>query len=252
MLSSSAVKRFKGRQPISMLTCYDYPNALILSQTQIHLILVGDSLGEVIYGDKTTTQVTMEMMQRHVQAVKRGAPNKHVIADMPFATYDLPNQAVKHALTLKRAGADSVKMEIPSPQVIRSVVSAGIPVFGHVGLTPQTIHNYKKQGRDKKSAQRIQKQALEQAEAGCFGIVLEAIPDKLAMRITASLSVPTIGIASGPYCDGQVLVWHDLLGFFKKKRSYVKKEDDLFDVITKAVERYHNSVLQIHPESRIR
>ena len=223
---------------LSMLTCYDYPSAKIVNQTSVDVILVGDSLSEVIYGYPNTTYVDVDLMCRHIEAVAKGAPDKHVLGDMVANSYETPELAVKSAKSLWDAGADSVKMEIPTKEVIEAVIESGIPVCGHVGLTPQTIHDYKKQGTDKDSAELIFKQASLQDEAGCWGVVLEAIPIELATKITQSMQGVAIGIAAGDTTDGQVLVFHDLLGYDPIERSYVKRLADTNSYFKEAIEKF--------------
>ena len=229
--------------PLTMITCYDYPTAKILKDSEIDLILVGDSLGEVVWGFQNTTFVNIDLMCFHIAAVKRGLGDcKHIVGDMPFASYNYPIDALNNARKLINAGADSVKLEIPSKEVMLKLKTENIPFFGHVGLTPQTIQNYKKQGTSKKSAQKIIKQSLEIDQLGALGIILEAIPSTLASEITSLLACPTIGIAAGQKCNGQVLVLHDLVGYEKTERKYLKKKADCYNEILSAVNDYHFEV----------
>ncbi len=245
MLSIETLKNLKGKRPISMVTCYDYPSARILGESSVDIVLVGDSLGEVIYGLPNTTYVSMEMMMLHSSAVKRGLKNKHLLVDMPVKSYDTVSTALKNAKKLIQAGADSLKLEIPSQAVTEALVKENIPIMGHVGLTPQTNQDYRQQGKTKEEAQKIFQQAMKLEKWGCFSILLEAIPTDLATNITQYLKVPSIGIAAGNMTDGQVLVWQDLLGLFERKRPYVKKELHLFEDIGKAIERYHQRVINL-------
>ncbi len=240
--SPNSILMMKGQEKIAMLTCYDFPTARILNDLNLDLVLVGDSLGEVLYGFPNTTLVTLELMLSHVKAVRLGLTNVHLMADMPFQTYEEPQTALRNAKKLIEAGADSVKLESPKTEVVKVLVENGIAVFGHVGLTPQTIHDYKKQGKDESSAQMIYQESLRQEAAGCFGLVIEAVPTELAEKITQALKIPTIGIAAGESCDGQVLVFHDVFGYDKKERSYSPKLAHVREEILKAGELYLEKV----------
>lgn len=244
MLSIFDLKSLKKKRPISMVTCYDYPSALAVNRSEVDVVLVGDSLGEVVYGLPNTTHVTMDMMVGHVRAVKRGLKDKHLLVDMPIHSYDNPNQALKNAKILAESGADSLKLEIPSQVVTEAMVDKGFSIMGHVGLTPQTNQVYKKQGRDPIHAQRIFDQAVSLEKWGCFAILLEAVTSELASRITQAVRVPTIGIASGSETDGQVRVWMDLLDLLGESRPYVRSELHLFDEIIRALNRYHRKVIE--------
>lgn len=232
----------KGREKMAMITAYDYPQALMLEGTGIDVVLVGDSLAEVVYGYPDTTRADMDLMLRHVEAVRRGLGDIHLLGDMPFQSCDEPEQALANAKRMVSAGAQSVKMENPPPTVVERVVQAGIPVFGHVGLTPQTIHDYKKQGKDPVSAARILSEARALEKAGCFGLVVEAIPDSLAGEITLALRIPVVGIAAGSHCDGQVIVFHDLFGFYGRERSYVHKLAHVHEIVRAAAGQYARQV----------
>jgi len=215
-------KKERG-EPITMLTAYDYPTALALEAAGIDTILVGDSLGMVVLGYETTLPVTMDDMIRHAQAVRRGARTPLLIGDMPFLAYQADvAEAVRNAgRFLKEGGMDAVKLEggrevIPT---VRAINDAGIPVMGHIGLTPQSIHKlggFRTQGKTAAAARRLLEDALALEEAGCFSIVLEAVPEQVARLVSQRLHVPTIGIGAGAGCDGQVLVTHDLLGLFDR------------------------------------
>lgn len=236
--------------PITMLTAYDYPTALVVDRSGIDVILVGDSLAMVVLGYETTLPVTMEEMLHHCRAVKRGAKRALLVGDMPFLSYQgSVEQAVINAgRFLKGGGMAAAKLEGGREMVpqIRGIVQAGIPVMGHLGLTPQSIHQfggYKVQGKSAAAAQRLIEDAGILEEAGCFSIVLEAIPAPVAEEITKRVSIPTIGIGAGPGCDGQVLVLHDLLGMFDRFiPKFVKKYADLFAEMTRAVEAYRDEV----------
>lgn len=240
--SAADLRAKKNRDILAVLTAYDYPSALMVDNAGLDFVLVGDSLGEVIHGFPDTTHVTNDLMCLHTAAVRRGLKKTHLMADMPFQTYEDPESALGNARALIASGANSLKLENPKTEVVKKLVSEGIAVFGHVGLTPQTIHPYKKQGKDPESAERILNEAKRQEAAGCFGIVIEAVPDELASEITRALSIPTVGIAAGLGVDGQVLVFHDLFGFYARERSYVKKRADVFGAVEKAARDYVASV----------
>src|SRR5258705_277354 len=213
------LKRKKGAR-LAMLTAYDFPSARLVAEAGVDLILVGDSLGMVVLGYDSTTPVTMEDMVHHTKAARRGAPEAFVIADMPFLSYATTQDAVANAARLmKDARADSVKLEGGTEVVpiIETLVRAGVPVMGHVGLTPQTasaLGGYKLEGKDEAQARRILEDAAALEAAGCWGVVIELVPAPLAKLITERISIPTIGIGAGPDCDGQVLVFHDMVGLF--------------------------------------
>jgi 3-methyl-2-oxobutanoate hydroxymethyltransferase len=227
-------KKARG-EPITMLTAYDYPTALALDRAGVDSILVGDSLGMVVLGYDNTLPVTMDDMLHHCQAVARGAKTAHLIGDMPFMSYQVsPLEAVRNAgRFLQEAGMDAVKLEggRDVASTIEAIVAAGIPVMGHIGLTPQSVHKlggYKTQGKTAEAAKRLIEDAHILEEAGCYGIVLEAVPDRVAELISHRLHIPTIGIGAGAGCDGQVLVTHDLLGLFDRfTPKFVKKYANL-------------------------
>ncbi|MCD6319414.1 MAG: 3-methyl-2-oxobutanoate hydroxymethyltransferase [Candidatus Desulfofervidaceae bacterium] len=241
-------KKQRGEK-ITMLTAYDYPFAHLMDEVGIDTILVGDSLGMVVLGYESTLPVTMEEMLHHVKAVKRGVNRAFLIGDLPFMSYQASEEeAVRNAGAFMKAGCDAVKLEGGKKVVpkIKAIVNAGIPVLGHIGLTPQSISKlggYRVQGRDIKSARRIIEDALALEAAGVFGIVLECIPYQLAKLITERLSIPTIGIGAGPYCDGQVLVIHDILGIFEKfTPRFVKVYANLATQIKTAIKDYKKEV----------
>ena len=237
-------------QKITMLTAYDYPMGLFLDQAGVDLVLVGDSLGMVVLGYETTTPVTMEEMLHHAKAVRRGVKRALLIGDMPFMSFHVSlKETVKNAgRFIQEAGCEVVKVEWKPgiEDVTKAIVDAGIPVMGHVGLTPQTAQaegGFKVRGRDADSALRIITQAVALQEVGCFAIVLECIPDVVANEITARLTIPTIGIGAGPHCDGQVLVTHDLVGLFERfKPKFVKPYADVASVIRQAATAYIQDV----------
>ncbi|WP_297455877.1 3-methyl-2-oxobutanoate hydroxymethyltransferase [Persephonella sp.] len=219
----------KGKK-ITMISTYEYWSARICEEAGVDCILVGDSLGMVIQGLDTTLPVTLEDMIYHAKAVRRGAPRTFIVVDMPFLTYQVSQEeAIKNAGRLmKETGANAVKVEGGEEiaPLVEKLVSIGIPVMGHLGLTPQSVHalgGYKVQGRTEEQAKKIVADAKILEQAGVFAIVLEAIPEKLAKEITEFVEVPTIGIGAGKYTDGQVLVFHDMMGFFDKTPKFVKK-----------------------------
>lgn len=236
-------------EKITMLTAYDFPTAQLLEKAGVDMILVGDSLGMVVLGYDSTVPVTMEEMLHHTKAVRRGAPQTFVVADLPFMSYATPNDALYNAGKLrKEGGADAVKLEGGEEykDTVRMLTRAGIPVVGHIGLTPQTatqLGGYKVQGKDLASASKLLHDALVLQEAGVFLLVLEAIPAQLAQKITDDLSIPTIGIGAGEKCSGQVLVLHDMLGLFNRfVPKFVKKYDDLGSKVIEAVKTYCKEV----------
>ena len=217
-LTAPALRAQKGGPPIVMVTAYDFPGARIVDEAGADVILVGDSVAMTVLGYEDTLAVTVADMAHHVAAVARARPRALVVADLPWLSYHLgSHDAVRNAATLVRAGAQAVKLEggrrrLP---VVEAILDAEIPVMGHVGLTPQSHHalgGYRVQGQQLEGAQAVVDDARALAEAGCFAIVLEAVPTEVARRVTESVPVPTIGIGAGPHCDGQVLVFHDLLG----------------------------------------
>ena len=240
----------KKRQPISMLTAYDYPTALAMDQAGVDSILVGDSLGMVVLGYENTLPVTMDDMLHHCKAVSRGAKSALLIGDMPFMSYQLsPQEALRNAgRFLQEAGMDAVKLEGGKDRLnaIRLIVGAGIPVMGHLGLTPQSVHQFggfRAQGKLASAAQQILDDSHLLQEAGCFSLVLESIPVKLAEYISDQLDIPTIGIGAGAGCDGQVLVTHDMLGLFDRfTPRFVKKYADLHGDFQRAFGNYITDV----------
>ncbi len=250
------LKAKKEGQKIRMVTAYDYPTAAIIDQTEIELILVGDSLGMVMLGYEGTVPVTMDEMIHHTKAVVRGARNTFIVGDLPFMSYNVSvEQAVTNAgRIMKEGGADCVKLEggLDFADTVRAIVRAGIPVMGHIGLTPQTasaLGGFKVQGKDMESARQIYEDALALEEAGAFALVLEAIPAPLAKIITEKLHIPTIGIGAGVHCDGQVLVLHDLLGLFDRfVPKFVKRYAKMDDSIREALNTYAAEVAsQVFP-----
>lgn len=242
-------KKAEGR-PITMLTAYDYPMAKILDESGIDVVLVGDSLGNVMLGYDSTIPVTMEEMIHHTKAVRRGVERAMVVTDMPFLSYEASEkEAVRNAgRFLKEAGAQAVKLEggAEVAAAVRKMVQAGIPVVGHLGLTPQSIYQlggFKVQGKDEAVAKKMIADAKALEEAGAFAIVLECVPSPLAKIITESVGVATIGIGAGPHCDGQVLVIHDILGLYPRfTPKFVKQYADLYGQAAAAVKQYKEEV----------
>ncbi|MDD0854073.1 3-methyl-2-oxobutanoate hydroxymethyltransferase [Halobacteriovorax sp. GB3] len=208
----------KGATPLQMLTCYDYQTARMLNETDVDLLLVGDSVGNVVLGYETTVQVTIDEMKIFSAAVKRGAPNKFIVADLPFGTYATVDDGIKNAIELfQYSKAEAIKLEGAYPhhlELIQRLTQTGIPVMGHLGLTPQSVYElggYYMHGKTDKSAKKLVQEAIALQEAGCFSIVLECVSSDLATKITEMLDIPTIGIGAGELTDGQVLVINDLL-----------------------------------------
>lgn len=241
----------KNRRKITMLTAYDYPLASLVDEAGIDIILVGDSVANVVLGLKSTTEVGMVEMLHHSKAVTRAVKHALVIGDMPYESYQVnPKEALKNAgRFINEAKCDAVKLEWFDRclEVTKEIVNCGIAVMGHIGLTPQTadkIGGFKVQGKDAQAAKLLIEQATMLEDAGCFSIVLECVPDKISQIITQRLKIPTIGIGAGLHCDGQVLVTHDMLGLFRRfSPKFVKKYVDISALIIKAVEEYKQEVL---------
>lgn len=250
-VTTLTVRQKKERgEPISMLTAYDYPTALAVDNAGIDMILVGDSLAMVVLGYENTLSVTMEDMLHHSRAVARGARSAMLIGDMPFMSYQISvEEATRNAgRFLQEGGMDAVKLEGGRERVdaIRSITNAGIPVMGHLGLTPQSINQlggFRAQGKTALAARRLVEDAIILEEAGCFSLVLESVPARLAELISKKLSIPTIGIGAGVGCDGQVLVTHDLLGLFDRfTPKFVKKYANFHHEMQKAFADYIEDV----------
>ncbi|MBL4647370.1 MAG: 3-methyl-2-oxobutanoate hydroxymethyltransferase [Gammaproteobacteria bacterium] len=244
-------KKKLQREKITMMTCYEYTAATIIEKSNIDCVLVGDSAAMVMHGHADTTTATLAMMISHTQAVAKGLHNKFLIADLPFMSYrrSLPN-TMDAIQQLVQAGAHAVKLEGAKGnfKTIQYIVESGVPVMGHIGLTPQFIHNlggFKVQGKNEKSQRDLLEQAQELQQAGCFAIVLECMPSTLAKQISDTLSIPTIGIGAGPHTDGQVLVWHDMLGLqtqFTPKflKRYLAGQTLVNDALNNFVVEVHN------------
>jgi len=243
-------KKKESGQKITMMTAYDYPTAGLVDQAGIDTILVGDSLGMVMLGYESTVPVTMDEMIHHCKAVCRGTKRSFVIGDMPFMSYQVSiEKAVENAgRFIKEAGCECVKLEggTEMAHVVKAIVDAGIPVCAHIGLTPQTatkLSGFKVQGKDAESAIELVNSAKALEEAGAFMIVMECIPDRLAAKITGEVSIPTIGIGAGKDCDGQVLVYHDLVGLFERfTPKFVKQYINLAPKIREALIQFREEV----------
>jgi len=240
-----ARKRSRGDEPIVMVTAYDTPFARVVDAAGVDVILVGDTVAQLVLGYDDTLQVSVADIAHHVGAVARAKTKALVVGDMPWLSYHLgPEDAVRNAATLVRAGASAIKLEGGRRRVaaVRAILDAEIPVMGHLGLTPQSVHamgGYRVQGREIQAAEELRRDAQALAEAGCFAVVLEGVPDVVAKRITDEIGVPTIGIGAGPHCDGQVIVLHDLLGLAEGRQpKFVRRYADLKAVATDAVSRW--------------
>jgi 3-methyl-2-oxobutanoate hydroxymethyltransferase len=248
-LTELAERKRHGKKLV-MVTAYDHPGAKLADAAGVDLILVGDSAADNVLGYASTVPVTVEELLVLVRAVARGAERALVIGDMPFGSFQVSDEnALANAVRfVKDAGADAVKLEGAGPSLsrVQAIVGAGIPVMGHIGLTPQTatmLGGFKAQGRTAAKARRLLADARALEAAGCFAIVLEAVPAAVAERITSALTIPTIGIGAGPRCDGQVLVWHDLLGISDRTPArFVKRYADIGAQITRALETYASEV----------
>ncbi|QHI69971.1 3-methyl-2-oxobutanoate hydroxymethyltransferase [Tichowtungia aerotolerans] len=244
------IKSLKGKQKITVVTAYDALSGAYADEAEIPLVLVGDSLANTVLGYETTLPVTMDEMIHHTAAVSRGVQNALVVGDMPFMSYQgMIGTAVENAgRFLKEAGADAVKIEGGSirAELIETLVANGIPVLGHIGLTPQSVKEFggfKKQGKTDEAARKLMDDAMVLEQAGAFALVLECVPDELAQKISAALKIPTIGIGAGPHCDGQVLVFTDLLGLGRGHvPGFVKKYADLKPQIQQALAAYKADV----------
>jgi 3-methyl-2-oxobutanoate hydroxymethyltransferase len=250
-VTTATLMEMKARgEKMTMLTSYDYPTAVLLDEAGIDMLLVGDSVGNVVLGYEDTLPVTMDEMIHHTRAVARGTRRAMVVGDMPFLSYQasLPEAILNAGRFLKEGGAQAVKLEGGSERasVVRALVETGIPVMGHLGLTPQSVHQlggFRVQGRDEAAARRLLDSALVLEEAGVFALVLEAVPAALAAQVTSRLQVPTIGIGAGPDCDGQVLVVHDMLGLSARRvPKFVRQYASLGDIVKEAVRAYQADV----------
>ena len=259
-ITTATIRNMKKKgEKITMLTAYDYPTALIVDEAGIDIILVGDSLGMVILGYDSTLPVTMEDMIHHTKAVSRAAKHAMVVGDMPFMSYQVSIEDAMYnaGRFLQEAGAQGVKLEggREVAELTRKITSAGIPVMGHIGLTPQSVHQiggYKVQGKEDAAAKRLLEDAGILEEAGAFSIVLECVPAGLAEAITKSVSIPTIGIGAGVNCDGQVLVVNDMLGMFERfTPKFVKIYCKMNEQMKAAISQYIDEVREgLFPEKK--
>lgn len=239
---------------ISMVTCYDYPSARILAESHVDCALVGDSVAMAVHGHNTTIAATIEMMVLHTQAVAKGLNKQFLIADLPFLSHKVSQaQTVEDVRKLLQAGAHAVKIEggdADTCSTISHLVRAGVPVMGHIGLTPQSVHQlggFKIQGKSQEQAEVLVQQAYDLEQAGCFGLVIECVPQHLAKIITDALSIPTIGIGAGSDTDGQVLVWHDMLGLQTEfNPRFVKQYAKGKELFIDALNNYVHQVQQIN------
>ncbi|MCE4625964.1 MAG: 3-methyl-2-oxobutanoate hydroxymethyltransferase [Desulfurococcales archaeon] len=250
-MTARRIMKMKGREKIAMVTAYTYHQARLADEAGIDAILVGDSLGMVIYGYPTTLQVTLQDMIRHTQAVANAKPRALIVTDMPIGTYEPSTRdAVISAIQLARAGAEAVKLEGGTEYTdrVKAIVQAGIPVMGHIGLTPQRhlrIGGYKQQGKTPQQERQLIQDALALQEAGAFAIVIEYTNPDVAKKITGKLEIPTICIGAGPHCDGQVLVLHDLLGITPNPPPFTKQYANLQETIKSAIKQYINDIKRI-------
>ncbi|WP_456399686.1 3-methyl-2-oxobutanoate hydroxymethyltransferase [Persephonella sp.] len=245
------IKAKEKNKKITMVSTYDYWSARLCQMAEIDCLLVGDSVGMVVSGYETTLPVTIDEMIYHGKAVKRGAPDTFVTVDMPFLSYQVSKEeAVKNAgRILKETGCNAVKIEGGEEiaEIAEKMISVGIPVMGHLGLTPQSVHalgGYKVQGRTEEDQKKIIKDAKILEQAGVFAVVLEAVPTSLAKKVTEVLQIPTIGIGAGKETDGQVLVFHDMLGFFEKSPKFVKRYMEGGSLIKKTLKEFKKDVEQ--------
>ncbi len=240
-------KRKAANHPISMVTCYDYWSARVLNQTEVDTLLVGDSLAMVMHGFDSTVHATVEMMALHLRAVRRGAPDKFVVGDMPFLSVRKGDACAMDAVQeLMQAGSNAVKIEGEAGQLdlMAHIVESGVPVMGHLGLTPQSVQafgGHKVQGRNEGQAAEILASARRLEAAGCFALVLECVPSELGRLISQELGIPTIGIGAGPHTDGQVLVLQDMLGMSRCfKPKFLRHYADGYGMIDAAVNQFHH------------
>ncbi|MCP0913918.1 MULTISPECIES: 3-methyl-2-oxobutanoate hydroxymethyltransferase [Legionella] len=235
---------------ISMLTCYDYPSACMITESKVDCVLVGDSLAMTVHGHESTIMATMGMMEMHTAAVARGLRGKFLVSDLPFLSYRISRaETMKNAQRLMQAGANAIKLEGADPDICETIsylVTSGIPVMGHIGLVPQSVHQlggYVVQGKKNDEAKLLLEQAKQLEAAGCFALVIECVPSQVAKSITASLAIPTIGIGAGAETDGQILVWHDMLGLQTAfKPRFVKHFSQAKELMLQAIDAYVQQV----------
>lgn len=244
------VKNSKGKKKIVMVTAYDFPTSSLADKAGVDIILVGDSLGNVVLGYQNTLPVTLEEILHHTKAVRRGVKRALLISDMPFLSYHISREeTIRNAgILIKEGGAEGVKIEGGKKRidVIKALVDSEIPVMGHLGLTPQSIHNlggYKIKKEEEINEDEFFEEAVSLQEAGVFSIVLECVPLKISKKVSEILNIPTIGIGSGPFCDGQVLVFHDLIGFMPgKKLKFVREYAKVGEIILNALKNFKEDV----------
>ncbi len=252
-ITTETIRSMKGKEKISMLTSYDFTIAQMVDAGGVDAILVGDSASNVMAGHETTLPITLDQMIYHAQSVVRGVSKALVVVDLPFGTYQSdPQRALDSAIRImKESGAHAVKLEggIEIEKSVKRIVNAGIPVMGHLGLTPQSIYQfgtYKVRAKEDAEAQKLLDDAKFLEEAGAFSVVMEKIPAALAQKVTESISIPTIGIGAGPHCDGQVLVVHDMLGMTHEfSPKFLRRYLNLYDEITSAVQNYVKDVKSV-------
>lgn len=238
----------KGKEKITMVTAYDYPSAMLADKAGMDIVFIGDSLGMVVYGEPNTLNVSMEQMVFHTRAVAKAVKRALVLADMPFGSYEVSiEEGVRNAMRLIQSGADAVKIEggYDHRKLVKKLVRMGIPVMGHTGLTPQRylrLGGYRLMGETEEEIEEILRDARALEKAGAFAVVLEFTLADVAKLVTDEVSIPTIGIGSGPWVDGQVLVWHDLLGIYENVPPFVKKYADIGGLIRLALENYREDV----------
>ncbi len=232
----------KSSRKITMLTCYDYPTAVIEDECGIDIVLVGDSVGTNVLGYTSETEVTMEDMVHHLKAVRRGVKSAYLLADMPYKSYDNPDDALKNARIFLSQGADGVKLEGAKLEIVEHLVKNGVDVIGHLGLNPQTHAKKSVQGKTFESARQLIEDALALEGKGIKLLVLELVPEEVAKIVTERLRIPTVGIAAGRFCGGQVLVINDLLGMTLRKFRHVKEYDDMGVRISNAVNSFKSDV----------
>lgn len=241
----------RNGEKITYVTAYDYGQACLVEKAGIDMILVGDSLSMTMLGNESTVPLTTDQMVHHIKAVVKGAQSPLIVGDLVFGSYnESPEQAIRSAnRLLKEGGCDVVKLEGCMPKTVSAMVKAGIGVQGHIGLTPQTaglLGGFKLQGKNMETAKRIIDEAKELEEAGAFSLVIECVPEELGRAITEAVTIPTLGIGAGRYCDGQVLVYHDMLGMFDRFcPKFVKKYANVGDIIVNALQEYKNEVREV-------
>ncbi len=240
--SATEIRASKGQRRLAMLTAYDYPTALALDASGLDLMLVGDSLGEVELGMASTREVSLAIMCHHIRAVHRGVTRTHVVGDLPHDSYRTPDEAVESARALVAAGAMSVKLEGALIPQVTAIIADGIPVMGHVGLLPQTHTERHRRGRTPDEAAQILADARALDAAGCYAIVIEAVDNEVASRVTAAVGAPTIGIAAGRGTDGQVLVSTDLIGQLPEPPRFVTPKADVFGLVIDAGREFAREV----------